>query len=235
MDKSLVSVTHYTILATKKYLRNLPYPVHIDVLLATSPTDPQSCSPIEDPQLWPTYGNVKASFQNITLMAKPGDFVHVHYSGHGTRIEPSPTNQYIGDVALVLLEGQNGNMIRYLREVELAHIINTIVQKGVLVTLVLDCCFSGGVSREEDFNSIRSLSYSAKVDAAYLPLPKESVSVPINNTGSRDGSMLPNWLINPDKYTILAVCGPHEVAREIALKDGKRHGALFYLLLDTLS
>jgi hypothetical protein len=254
MDKSSTSITHYTILiginfytaqplrgcvndvqATEKYLRNLPYPVHIDVLSATSPTDPHSCSPIEDPQQWPTYGNVKASFQNIISMVKPGDFVHIHYSGHGTRIEPSPANQYMGDVALVLLEWQNGNMIRYLRGVELAHIINTIVQNGVLVTLVLDCCFSGGVSREEDFNSIRSLSYSAEVDAAYPPLPEESVSVPTNNAGSRDGSMLPNWLINPDKYTILAACGPHEVAREIGLRDGNRHGALSYLLLDTLS
>lgn len=254
MDKSSTSVTHYAILiginfytaqplrgcvndvqATEKYLRNLPYPVRIDVLSATSPTNPHSCCPIEDPQQWPTYGNVKACFQIITSIVKPGDFVHIHYSGHGTRIGPSPANQYMGDVALVLLEGQNGNMIRYLRGVELAHIINTIVQKGILVTLVLDCCFSGGASREEDFNSIRSLSYSAEVDAAYPPLPEESISVPINSAGLRDGSMLPNWLINPDKYTSLAACGPHEVAREIALRDGKRHGALSYLLLDILS
>jgi hypothetical protein len=46
--------------------------------------------------------------------------------------------------------------------------------------------------------------------------------------------MLPNWVINPDGYTILAACGPHEVAREIEFEDGRRHGALSYLLLHTL-
>lgn len=220
---------------TAKYLGKMPAPVHLEMFTATKADDPQSCRPVEDLQSWPTYDNVKSSIKKVTSLAKSGDFVYIHYSGHGTPIEPSAENKHLGDVALNLLEGENGDMIHYLRGVELAYLINNMVTKGLLVTLVLDCCFAGGVSRHEEPESIRSLSYNAKIDAAYPPDRMESLSPEASESSSRDGSMLPNWLINPDKYTILAACGPHEVAREIEFEDKRRHGALSYLLLRTLT
>ncbi|EEU33892.1 uncharacterized protein NECHADRAFT_88818 [Fusarium vanettenii 77-13-4] len=49
----------------------------------------------------------------------------------------------------------------------------------------------------------------------------------------RDASMLPNWLLDPDRSTVLTACGPHEVAIEPRF-DGQRHGALSHLLLKVL-
>ncbi|KAF2258471.1 hypothetical protein CC78DRAFT_572486 [Lojkania enalia] len=253
MDDSLTSVAHYSILIginfyqsqplsscvndvqeTERYLRNLPYSVNISVFSATSPTDPHGCSPTEDFQHWPTHGNVMAGFRNIISKVKALDFVHIHFSGHGTSLPPSSVNRNMGDVALVLLDGQNGNKIRYLRGIELARIINEIVQKGARVTLVLDCCFSGGVSRNADLDSVRSIGYSAEIDASSPPLSEESIIVATNYTASRDGSMLSNWLIDPDTYIIFAACGPQEFAGGIEHRNKKKYGALSYLLLESL-
>ena len=44
-------------------------------------------------------------------------------------------------------------------------------------------------------------------------------------SASRDASMCDNWLLNPDRYTILATCGSHEKAKggfEVAHAIGRR-------------
>ena len=107
-----------------------------------------------------------------------------------------------------------------------------MVDKGLKVTLILDCCFSGSVYRRDD-PGIRFLPYDPDID---LKFRSDVVNSADNGTGgsvSRDVSMLPNWLINPNGYAILAVCGPQEVARERKF-DGQICGMLSYFLLATL-
>jgi len=218
------------------YLAKGPDTIHVQLFTASQAADPQSLGPVEDPKSWPTYDNVKSSIMMVSSLAKPGDFIYIHYSGHGTRMEPSAANNHFGDVAWNLLEGENGDGIRYFRGVELASLVNDMVRKGIKATVVLDCCFSGGVSRDSGPGNIRSLDYDADVDMAYPPDPTtESLDLETVGGASRGGSMLPNWLLSPDNYTILAACGPHEVAKEIEFPDGRIHGALSYLLLYTLS
>ncbi|KAK4161141.1 hypothetical protein QBC43DRAFT_324184 [Cladorrhinum sp. PSN259] len=47
--------------------------------------------------------------------------------------------------------------------------------------------------------------------------------------------MLPNWLLHPEGYSILAACGPHQLARELEFDDGTKRGALSYLLFRSLA
>ncbi|OQV00560.1 Caspase domain-containing protein [Cladophialophora immunda] len=255
MDESVASTTRYAILVgvdcypeqplkgcvcdvqeMATYLAKWPVTIHIQRFTASQAENPQSPGPAEDSKSWPTYDNVKSSMKRVTSLAKPGDFVYIHYSGHGTRIKPSAANKYFGDVAWNLLAGKKGDRIRYFRGVELVPLVNDMVKKGLTVTVVMDCCFSGGVSRDEGPDDVRALDYDAQVDMDYPPdPPPESLDLETAGDASRDGSMLPNWFLNPNHYTILAACGPHEVAKEIKFPDGRIHGALSYLLLHTLS
>lgn len=150
----------------KKYLEEMPSPVHIEMFTATDSADPNSRGPAEDPMLWPTYENVTSSLEKTTSLAKHGDFVNVHYSGHGTRMEASSefSNRSTGDLALNLLEEGEGNNIRYLRGLELAFFLKAMVDKGLIVTLVLDCCFSGSVLRLDA--GVRSLSTTPRLTKA---------------------------------------------------------------------
>ncbi|KIW19096.1 hypothetical protein PV08_03388 [Exophiala spinifera] len=213
--------------AMRAYLESLPVPLNLRMLTASRSSG--TPRPIEDPRYWPTYDNVKAWLEDIASRAKPGTLVYIHYSGHGVRIRPSTAifSLQDGDVALALLAGDDGDRVRYLRGLELAHQIKALVAKGSLVTLVLDCCFSGGFSRIDDTDSIRSLLYDADIDASYPFNPAAEIAADASHSASRDVSMLPNWVINPEGYTVLAACGPHQVAREIEFESGQRNGALY--------
>jgi Caspase domain len=258
MDNQHSVVTHYAILIginayqdkpltccvrdvqrIKEYLEGVSNPIHVQMFTASESIGAESSSPTEDLMLWPTYDNITSALSKITSLAKYGDFVYIHYSGHGTRGEPEPDDEFsnkdTGDLALVLLNRGKENHVRYLWGLELALSLKAMVDKGLVVTLVLDCCFSATIYRRDD-PSVRFLPYDAEVSSRYpldILCPEKSLEHGAGIPASRDASMLPNWLLNPDGYAILTACGPHEEAMEFESKDGERHGALSYFLLLT--
>jgi Caspase domain len=213
--------------AVKRYLESVLDPLHLRMFTAIESTDPESSSPIEDPMIWPTYDNVTAAFDTINSLAKPGDFVYIHYSGHGTR---AFSNKPTGDLALVLLN--EGKEVQYLWGSRLAFSLKAMVDKGLVLTLVLDCCFSASIYRRDDPN-VRFLPYDVEIGSRYLLDPEISLRDETCYLASRDACMRPNWLIDPDGYAILVACDPHKEAIELKA-DGQSHGALSYFLLKTL-
>jgi hypothetical protein len=220
----------------QQYLESNAAPIQVRRLTANTPVDTNSLQPNGEPESWPTFENVVSCLKQVTLLSRAGDYVHIHYSGHGTRKRASSSysNTSTGDLALVLLDGANVAKTRYLPGLELAQIVHTMVENGVNVTLILDCCFSGSVFRHDDRIGVRYLDYDPAVDATYPTSIAESQTTTLDSSSSRDASMLPNWLINPDGYTILTACGPHEVAEELIIDGGERQGALSYFLLQAL-
>lgn len=217
----------------KNYLSGVLNSVHIQLFAATKSTQLNLYNPVESSMLWPTYDNVTSAFREIISLAKTGDFVYIHYSGHGTRTEPCRefSNKSTGDLALVLLDGEKENDERYLRGWILAHLLKAMTDKGLVVTLVLDCCFSATVYRDDD-TTVRFLPYDAEIDSKYPLSLEKSPGDEADRATNRDASMLPNWLINPNGYAILVACGPHESAKGITSEpDGQNHGALSYFLL----
>jgi len=111
--------------------------------LTASSSDAQK--PTEPVEQWPTYENMVASFKRLQDKARPGDHVYIHYSGHGGRastIFPKLKGEKGLDEALVPTDIGNKEA-RYLRDVELTKLLNGMVAKGLLVTVVLDSCHSG--------------------------------------------------------------------------------------------
>ncbi|KAK3984181.1 caspase domain-containing protein [Cladorrhinum sp. PSN332] len=221
------------VVTVKQYLEAGPTRADIAILTATTPPDPGARYPIEEPDLWPTRDNVVAKLRRVLEEAKPGDFVYVHYSGHGTRRKVDRSTSPAGNLAFVLFE-DNEHGCSYLNGNVLATCFQKMVEKGVLVTLVLDCCYSGSVLRAGTVQGadIRAIDYDPAVDAASQQDPN-----PFGSDGAlRNAHMLPDqWLINPDGYTVLAACGPHEKAWELQIGGGQRRGALSYFLIEALS
>jgi hypothetical protein len=60
---------------------------HIWTLISSAPINRDTNSPREPPALWPTYENLKRTLQDVTAIAKPGDIVYFHHSGHGARVK----------------------------------------------------------------------------------------------------------------------------------------------------
>ncbi|KYC34675.1 hypothetical protein WA1_50640 [Scytonema hofmannii PCC 7110] len=217
---------------------NLP-PEQIYMLTASNVDD--SGEPFEPPSKWPTYENIVKMFQEVTSMAQSGDQVYIHYSGHGGRavtIYPELKREKGFDEALVPLDIGKPTS-RYLRDLELAALLQKMVSKGLVVTVVLDSCHSGGATRAGD-SDIRGADTNT-VDTT--PRPTESlvasswelVKTWQNLTGgARNATAIGGMLPLVKDYVLLAACRPSEYAYEYAFNGFERNGALTYWLLDSL-
>lgn len=204
----------------------------IEILTSDASPDPKSKLPKEAPSQWPTFENVTASMERIIRMSKRGDFVYIHFSGHGTQTRATSSeysHKETGDLALVLFHEDYG--VRYLRGIEFAKLLERMVAQGLSITIVLDCCFSGSVIRQDtEPSSIRAIPYDSATDAAFPFDQKPKFST------YRGFQRVPTWLIDPKDYNIFAACSPHETAQEMRLgpESTERRGALSCFLLRTL-
>ncbi|OCK98481.1 uncharacterized protein K441DRAFT_654680 [Cenococcum geophilum 1.58] len=217
----------------KKYLEGAVNPVQIQIFTTADSGGAHSPSLPVDPMPRPTYNNVISALERVKNQANTGDYVYIHFSGHGTRGNPYGefSNKSTGDLALVLLDGREESKVKCLWGPILAFWLNAMVNKGLVLTLVLDCCFSASVYRRDD--NVRFVSYDAENDTRF---PQDALDferhlkLGTGTPASRDASMRLNWLIKPDGYAILAACGPDQEAREFETEDKKKHGALSYFL-----
>lgn len=116
----------------------------------------------------PTYDNVMAALEQVRTDAEPGDFVYIHFSGHGSRPKPQhnpehhkrpPAGNQLYEV--LLLEGD-----RHLKDFEFGEFLDNLASKGLFIFVVLDCCHSGGVDRVED-DTVRGIDGLPMSDLEY--------------------------------------------------------------------
>lgn len=217
------------------YLQTAVQPQRTWKLTSANPDAADSTAPATDSL--PTYANIVAAFQEVTATANPGEIVYIHYAGHGGRA----TTVY----ADLKGEGQNDEGIvpmdigdldgRYLRDVEMATLLKRMTDKGLVVTVVLDSCHSGGATRGD--SQVRSSE--AGVDTA----ARSADSLVADRS-----ELVANWqqltqgnatsaagLPEARDYVLLAACRPNEYAYEYAVEGKDRHGALTYWMINTLT
>jgi hypothetical protein len=216
-------------MSTKHYLEDtITNGLDIVVLTASTPSV-DGTPPPEKPEAWPTYHQVNCRLKRIIDKSKSGDHVYIHYSGHGTKVNEKG-RRYL---ALLLLD-DDGCKSRYFRTSRnLAPDLQKMVEKGLRVTLVLDCCFSGRVARNSDYHgfAVRFLEHDPILDSAAID---DEDTTPLHTMNIlRDGSHGIDWLINPVGYTILSASAPDQKAFEIEV-NGNRQGALTHFLLRAL-
>lgn len=206
--------------------------------------------PKEPETQWPTKANIVAAFQKLAQDAQAGDQVYIHYSGHGgqavTLYRKAKGDDGLDESLVPTDYGQIENKTepedRYLRDLELASLLQALVDKQALVTVVLDSCHSGGASRGidpgEDGPTVRG---SGEVDRVQRT-PVNLVASPAElmagwqkqSRGTRSAQVAAGWLPDPDGYTLFSACRALELATEAPMPNGKRHGYLTYWLWDAL-
>ncbi|MBD2512574.1 caspase family protein [Nostoc muscorum FACHB-395] len=228
------------------FLKNTLKLPQAQITKLTASTSDSLNQPKEALEVLPTYENIVTKFNQITDLAQAQDQVYIHYSGHGgraTTIYPDLKGNYGVDETLVPTDIGNPDA-RYLRDLELAKLLQNMVDKGLIVTLVLDSCHSGGATRgginDCDIRGLNSnaidttprLKHSLVASAEELVenwqklTPRKQSTRNINATGG--------WLPEPKGYVLLAACRDSEYAYEYAFNGKERNGALTYWLLDSL-
>ena len=210
-------------------------------LLKLTATNTGGSQPLEPSAQWPTYENMVAAFQQLTAEAQSGDYVYIHYSGHGGRARttiPERRGEMGIDEALVPTDIGDSEA-RYLRDHELAKLLNDMVAKGLVVSVVLDSCHSGGMTRGGGDVAIRGLNTVDETKCCVDSLVGSHEELLqawdyATEGGTRNVALGSGWLPEPRGYTLLAACRPSESACEYAFEKGERNGALTYWLLDSL-
>ena len=200
-----------------------------------------SPEPTEPREQWPTYTNMVKKFQHLIEITQSGDCIYIHYSGHGGRASTAfPDLKGATGLDEVLVPTDIGNTeTRYLRDVEMAHLIKTMVDKGLIVTVVFDSCHSGGATRGMGgavARGIEEIDTTPRPTDSMVASPQqlEETWQEMSTGGTRNVKAGSGWLLEPKGYTLLAACRASELAYEYAFDGRERNGALTYWLLDSL-
>lgn len=105
----------------------------------------------------PTLAAIRAAFADLTAKVQPGDFVYLHFSGHGTQAPAQdPASELDGLDELFLpvdigpWSNQVGAVENALVDDEIGALIDGLRGKGANVWAVFDSCHSGTVTRSLD-------------------------------------------------------------------------------------
>jgi hypothetical protein len=214
------------------------------IKLTASNPDGFEKNPREPSERWPTYRNMVKAFKLVTESANSGDQVCIYYAGHGGRATtnfPDIKGGSTGiDEALVPTDIGNSES-NYLRDIEISYLLKEMVDKGLIVTIFLDSCHSGGSTRGLTKAAVRGLS---KVDKSNRPknslvASNEELISTWSNLFKSDGiatrsiTRISGWLPEARGYTLLAACRQNEYAIEDQFPE-VRSGVLTYYLLDSL-
>ncbi len=182
---------------------------------------------------------VAAGFRDHLGQAGPGDVAVFAYAGHGSE-EPAPGEvahlEPTGRIQTLLLHDcgrrVGGKLRRALADKELALLLAELAAKGAHVTVILDCCHSGGGTRDP---LVGVRGWSPDPDAAQEAGDREL----LRELGSArpSGEFLPGalegWTAPGAPHVALAACRSFETAKELRVGEDTR-GAFSVALLEAL-
>ena len=152
-------------------------------------------------------------------MAPAGTQAYIHYSGHGGRAKTEYPKLKGGengiDEALVPADIDES---QYLRDIELGKLLKEMGKKGLTVTVILDCCHSGGLTRgDADVRGIEGVDTTSRPMKSLVASEKELAETWQELTAGGTRGLEPGkWLPENKDYVLLAACRPSELAYEYA-------------------
>ncbi|EFL89320.1 caspase family protein [Ahrensia sp. R2A130] len=202
----------------------------------------------------PTLQGIRDAMKRIEGELEPGDFVYLHFSGHGSQapaINPDseldgldelflpadigPWNDTVGTVENALVDDEIGTMIDSLRK------------KGVTVWAVFDSCHSGTVTRGTPSGSGEDREVSRKLTADALAIPDnrmveaDQATTRGTSTKKLETSALVEGISGSaeGKFVAFYAAQTNETTPEMRLPAGKKgrqsHGLFTYTLFETLA
>lgn len=198
------------------------------------------------------------SFRQHLSQGEKGDAALFFFAGHGSQV---PTGGLFKEIEP---DGLNESIVCYdsrvlgafdLVDKDIATLIREVTKKGIHLTMVMDSCHSGSVTRgidaahegtgaPEDTRIVMERRLPPRLDAqpvgAYLSDPEQMQaairSIPEPPPGAGSLTLATAFGFIPDEtgtHVLLAACEDNQSAKEY-LGQRKRHGAFSYFLTQTL-
>lgn len=223
-----------------KDTQKVPQSQILKLTASINPDKPDSRQPVEPPEKLPTRQNIVNSFRKLAEIAPEIAQVYIHYSGHGGRAKTVfPDIKGVGEIDEGLVPTDIGTAeSQYLRDLELAQLLKELVDKKLTVTLVLDCCHSGGATRGDAQIRGTNVEDDKPLQATFEPVAPLEVLAATWQSLTEQGTrgLKAGGIPESKDYVLLAACRQNEHAYEYAFnrETRERNGALTYWMLDTL-
>ena len=161
-----------------------------------------------------TRSNIIAQFEKyLVTQANPGDICVFYYSGHGSQVKNSKSTEPDGyDESLVPADSYRG--VKDLRDKELKKLFNSVLDKQSQLTVIIDSCHSGSISRGIPAPTRYKFLPADECDAADPPGQEESPA--------KRGAL------------IFAATQDFDLAVETIDEDDNDHGLFTWALLEVL-
>jgi hypothetical protein len=196
----------------------------------------------------PTLAAIRQAFADLTTTVEPGDFVYLHFSGHGTQAPALDAASELDGLDELFLPSDIGKwsdkvgvVENALVDDEIGAMIDGLRAKGANVWAVFDSCHSGTVTRSLDgadeevrtrqlSPSVLGMDPEAMEDVVSRSIgedPREGAGAPFD-TGDAEGS-----------FVAFFAAQTNEVTPEKNLPKGKPgrkpQGVFTYTLMETLA
>jgi hypothetical protein len=159
---------------------------------------------------------ILSGFDNLLKYSSKGDVAVIFYAGHGSQVKNSASSENDKrDESIVPADSYLG--AQDIRDKELARIFNQFIEKGVILTVIFDCCHSGSIGRGQPSGNPPKTRRIAYIDT-YDAMDSSCVEPPENHG-----------------VLILSASQDFEPAEEQEDDNGISHGAFTAALLKTLN
>lgn len=181
-----------------------------------------------------TTAAIRSGLEQLVAGAKPGDSLVFHFSGHGTQVRDLDGDELKDDLDEIICP-YDLDWDHPFTDDDMAAICRT-VPKGVLLTVILDCCHSGTGLRE-------FLNPDLPIRYKFIPAPVEvrhrsesgienrGIDRSVTFTGPDKGMPVRKFGLSLSKTNavLIAGCRSNQTSAD-AWIDGDYHGALTYYL-----
>lgn len=153
----------------------------------------------------------------------PGERLLIYYSGHGSFQKVNSAQAYFEGLVPLDYEDQG-----LLFDLELNRLLQNIVDAGIDLSVILDCCSSGGATRDLGPEDPDSRPRTVRLQGAAPPNAEARLQPLLSGASDSAGT--------PGRYTVLCACHADEKATECRRppRIGRSHGLMTATLLDIL-
>lgn len=172
-----------------------------------------------------------AAFDALVASTGQDDVVVIHFAGHGSQMRDREGDEPSGfDSTLMPVDtGREPHENRDITDDEIHQVLEALAAKTPHITVLVDACHSGTVTRDAFGAKTRSVEPDLRPIEALPPSPVPRAGQ------TRGASGASGWLPLGDKYVLIAGCRDDEESKEyFPPEGGGPHGALTYFLAQQL-
>lgn len=196
------------------------------------------------PAAAPTLAALRGCLQELAQTATPEERVFLYYSGHGAQVPTRAGDLVVAREALVPVDvaATDGG---FLYDYEINSLLARIAARAADLTLVLDCCHAGSVTRGDEPDGtgrVRHYGFTGVVDLGVEPSASRS-ALPARDAGrgvgaaAGRGADAAGITAGDASWMVVAACRANESAREVPLSPAapdRYQGALTHVLVELL-